>query len=170
MAENKKDEIRPEDADHGKTIFQWQFPEFPKYERDKKWYTWGAVAVVLFLLYSVFAANFLFGLITIIAALIVMLFHRSENTVDFEITEDGIAVGKSFYEYKKIKNFYIFYEPPEIKTLYFEPKNIFSPRIPISLENENPVKIREVLRQYLEEDLEREHEPVSDQTSRMFKL
>ena len=90
--------------------------------------------------------------------------------VSFKITEDGIAINGKLYEYKVIKNFYIIYEPPEVKTLYFEPKSLLSPRIPIALEDQNPVEIRQILRQYLTEDIDREDEPVSDQTSRLLKL
>jgi len=158
------------EEDHGEVLFSWKFPEFPKYERNRSWYIWGAVIVALFIIYSIVTLNFLFGLITIIAALIIIMFQRSNNEVEFRIAEDGILVNKRFYDYSKIKNFYIIYEPPEVKTLYFEPKSLFDPRIPISLEDQNPVEIREVLRQYLEEDIERENEPISDQTSRMFKL
>ncbi len=170
MPDEKIEDINQEEASRGEIFFSWKFPEFPKYQRDKSWYFWGAIVVVFFLIYSFFAANFLFALITIISALIILLFHRSDNEVEFKITEDGILVNKKFYDYKSIQNFYIFYEPPEVKTLYFELKGFFSPRIPVALEDQNPVKIREVLKQYLAEDLERENEPLSDQTSRLFKL
>jgi hypothetical protein len=159
-----------DDQDFGKVFFGWQFSEFPKYERKRGWYIWGAIVVVLFVVYSIATANFLFALITIISALTVLLFKQSDNFIDFKITEDGIVVDKKFYEYKEIKNFYIIYEPPEVKTLYFEPKSFFSPRIPIHLEDQNPVLIRKTLLQYLDEDLDRENEPTSDQFSRLFKL
>ena len=156
--------------DRGQVLFSWSFSEFPRYERNQSWYVWLAVAVIFLLIYSFFAANFLFGLITLITALIILLFHQTNGKVEFRITEDGILVNQRFYEYKTLKNFYIIYEPPEVKTLYFEPKSIFSPRVPIDLGSQDPVKIREILKQYLAEDLERENEPLSDQTSRLLKL
>ena len=104
------------------------------------------------------------------SALIILMFQRSDDEVEFKITEDGISINQKFYNYQDIQNFFIIYEPPEVKTLYFEPKSIISPRIPVALEDQDPVKIRELLLQYLDEDLDREDEPVSDQTSRLFKL
>src|SRR3989344_1334349 len=156
--------------EHGKVFFQWSFLEFPHYERNRQWYAWLAVVVGLLILYSIFSANFLFALISIITALIILLFHQSKNEVNFKITEDGILVNAKFYDYKELENFYIIYEPPQVKTLYFEPKSFFNPRIPVDLQNQNPVKIRETLKKYLAEDIERENEPLSDQTSRMLKL
>ena len=156
-------------SDHGKVFFSWQFDEFIKHARDKNWYIKAGLAVGVLLLYSIFAHNYIFGLITIIAALTITLFHRSDNKVEFSITEDGIIVNKKFYDYKDLQNFYIIYQPPA-KTLYFELKNVFSPRIPIALESQDPVKVRKVLLEYLEEDLTQEDEPLSDQASRLFKL
>ncbi len=159
-----------EGEDLGKILFKWQFPEFPKYDRKRGWYIWGGIIIFVFIIYSIITSNFLFALITVIFTLTIMLFRQSENTVDFKITEDGIVVNSKFYEYKEIKNFYIIYEPPEVKNLYFEPKSLLSPRIPINLEDQNPVLIRKTLLQYLDEDLDRENEPTSDQFSRLFKL
>lgn len=167
MPENK---TKKDLKDYGEVFFNWKFSEFDKHERSKSWYVWGSIVVVLLLLYSFITSNLLFGFITIIAALIILMFQRSNKEIDFSITEDGILVDEKFYDYKDIKNFFIIYQPPEVKTLYFELKAFFSPRIPASLVDQDPVKIRETLLQYIEEDLDRDNEPLSDQTSRMFKL
>lgn len=170
--------------DFGEVLFSWKFYEFPQYERGKNWYIWAAVVFIGLMFFAIFnpqiyfrkpyitfsAPNLMFVFLIIIAYLIIFLFHRNNHEIEFKIAEDGILVNNKFYEYKKIKIFYIIYEPPEIKTLYFEPKSIFSPRLPIPLEDQNPVEIREILLKYLDEDLDRTDEPVSDQTSRMLKL
>ncbi|MFA6410880.1 MAG: DUF5673 domain-containing protein [Candidatus Buchananbacteria bacterium] len=166
MAQDNQEKI----DDYGQIFFSWKFLEFYPHQRTKTWYIWGGIFVVLLLIYSIFSANVLFGLITVLSTLIVLLFQQKNEYIDFKITEDGILVNGKFYKYKEIKNFYIIYEPPEVKTLYFEPKSVFSPRIPVFLEDQNPVKIREVLKKYLDEDLAREEEPTSDSISRIFKL
>ena len=170
MADVKKIKQKIGESDYGEVLFKWSFPEFERHQREQGWYVGAAVIVVLLIIYSIWAANFLFGLITIITALTVLLFHNSDNIVKFKITEDGLFVNNKFFDYKEINNFYIIYEPPQVKMLYFEPKSIFNPRIPIPLEDQDPVKIREVLRRYLQEDLEKENEPTSDQMSRWLKL
>src|SRR3989344_5481594 len=161
MAEELENKNQSE-PDYGEVLFNWVFPEFPRYERDKSWYFWASVIAVILLIYAIFSANFLFAVIIIVSSLTILMFHRSNNEINFKITEDGILLNKQFYDYRDIKNFYIIYQPPAVKTLYFEPKSIFRPRVPVSLEDQNPVKIREVLLNYLEEDLERENEPTSD--------
>ncbi|MFA6322514.1 MAG: hypothetical protein WCX71_03470 [Candidatus Buchananbacteria bacterium] len=162
--------LENEKKDYGQVHFAWKFSEFPQYERGKNWYVLGGVVAFGLLIFSLITKDFLFGLIVVMVVLIFLLFQRTTKEVEFKIFEDGITVNDSFFDYKMIKNFFIIYNPPEVKTLYFEPKNILSPRIPISLENQNPVEVRHLLKQYLDEDLTREHEPLSDQIARMFKF
>jgi len=169
---------------YGKTHFSWSFPEFNQYDRSKNWYIKAGLVVFGLLLYAFlnpqislfwpyikFAApNYLFGFLVILFSLLILMYHRNAEIVYFKITEDGVLVNDALHRYKDIKNFYIIYDPPMVKTLYFEPKSFFNPRIPINLTDQNPVEIRELLTQYLEEDLDRENEPISEQVSRIFKF
>jgi len=170
--------------DYGKTHFSWSFSEFNQYERSKDWYIKVGLVVFGLLMYalldpqiSLFAPylrftgpNYLFGFLIILFSLLILMYHRNTDTVEFKITEDGVLVNDKLHQYKDIKNFYIIYDPPTVKTLYFEPKSFFNPRIPINLTDQNPVAIRELLKQYLEENVDRENEPVSEQVSRLFKF
>ena len=61
------------------------------------------------------------------------------------------------------------YEPP-VKLLYIKPQTFFLPSISFPLEDQDPVDIRAFLRQYLEEDINREHEPITDRIMRRLKL
>lgn len=164
------EDININQPEYGQVHFSWKFIEFPDYERTKRWYMTWLAFIALILLFSLLTANFLFALIILMAVMTFSLFHKTKGEIDFKITEDGVVVNNRFFDYKELKNFFIIYEPPQIKTLYFEPKSLFSPRIPINLEDQDPVKIREILKQYLQEDLDREYEPITDQVSRLFKL
>lgn len=166
--QTKKKEIK--DSEHGKVFFSWEFSEFPRHERSSNWYLIAGVVLGGLVLFAVLNSNMLFALVLIIASLAMILIYRNNKEIEFQITEDGIVVDNQFHDYKTISNFFIIYQPPEVKVLYFEPKSILSPRMPVSLEDQDPVKIREILRQYLEEDIEQEDEPVSDQATRLFKL
>ncbi len=167
MANNKQEKTS---SDQGNVLFSWTFSEFAKHDRSRNWYVWASVAVGALLLYAIFAHNYIFGLVIIIAGLTIAMFHRSDNEITVAISEDGILVNSNFYEYKSLRNFFIIYQPPLAKTLYFQPKNILNPRIPAALVDQDPVAIRKVLLRYLPEDLEQEDEPLSDQISRFFKL
>lgn len=162
--------MNQENNSQKETIFEWGFKEFNDSGRSRNWYVYSVLVVAALLVFSFFSANILFGLLVIISYLLILLFHRSQNEVSFRITQDGIAVNQRFYPYEDIKNFYIIYNPPEVKTLYFEPKSPVNPRIPVPLHDQNPVAIRDWLLKFVDENLDREFEPVSDQISRLLKL
>src|SRR3989339_159307 len=55
-------------------------------------------------------------------------------------------------------------------TANFEFKNVLRPRLSISLENMDPLTIRESLLKYLPEDLERTNRPLSEELASLFRL
>lgn len=158
-------------SDFGEILFTWEFREFPSYQRSALWYFLAFLAIVGLVIYSIATRNFLFLILIVIFAVIMILrITRQAPMVKSQITEDGIVVGESFTSYKDIRSFWFFYEPKEAKTLYFEFKSHLRPRLGIPLEKQSPVEIREVLLNYLTEEANKEHEPFSDALGRIFKL
>lgn len=156
----------------GKKIIGWSIPEYDKHEREKNWYIISAAVGLLLLIYSFFSGNFLFAAIIIIGALVIIIHDGQEPMkINFIITDEGLLVGRKFYDYDIIKDFSIVYKPREnVKNLYFEFKNLLKPRLSIPLKSMNPLPIRENLLKYLPEDLERTDQPVSEALAKMFKL
>ena len=156
----------------GKEYFKWQVPEYDKHDRPKVWYILASILAIALLLFSVKTGNFLFAIIIIVAALIIILHDGKEpENVDFVIYSEGLRIGKRFYDYDEIKNFSVIYKTSKnIKNLYFEFNGAIKPRLSIPLKNTNPLQIREALLKYLKEDLERTDEPVSEGLAKLFKL
>jgi len=91
--------------------------------------------------------------------------------VKISLTEEGIIVGRKFYDYDEFKNFSIVYKPKqETKSLYFEFNNSLRPRLSIPLKKMNPLLIRKNLLKYLPEDLDRTDRPLSEELGKLFKL
>lgn len=171
QAPSSRDFDQPEAPDRGSLLASWDFSEYEIYERGRWWYIIGTLFVITMLVYSYIDQNPLLGIIVVLAAVIFMISERrgpEYHTID--IMEDGVGVGPSFYTYGDLKNFFIIYQPPEVKTLYIVPHSLLRPRLAIPLESQDPMAIRSLLIQYLPEDLEREHEPASDSWGRVFKL
>ena len=163
--------LTQQSKDLGKILAEWQFPEFVKYKRSRNWYITAGIMVALLLIYSAVTANILFAMIIIIASIIFIINQkRDPQMVSFKISEEGIVVDETLYEWSEIKNFWIIYEPPKVKNLYFEFKSLLLPRLPIPLQDQDPVKIREILLDYIDEDIEREGEPISDGIGRALKI
>ncbi len=158
--------------DQGDEIISWQVPEYEKHERNKSWYILAGVIGLLFLIYAIYTKNFLFAVIIIVVALIIILHDsREPDLIKVSITDEGMIVGRKFYDYDEIKNFSIVYKPKqEVRNLYFEFKSALRQRLSIPLGDMNPLSIRENLLKYLPEDLDRTDQPLSEGLAKMFKL
>jgi hypothetical protein len=162
---------KEEKKDLGEILASWSFNEYAQYQRGKRWYVAAFLIIIFLLFYSLITANFLFAVIVILGAVTILMRDRyGPDKIDFAITEDGLKVEDKFYEYDLFSQFYIIYKPPHIKTLFVDFKSILKPRLSIPLENQNPLKIREVLKEYLKEDLDKEEEPISESLKRILKI
>ena len=158
------------EKEFGEILFEWKIPEFAEHKRTSLWYLVMMLLALILIIYSLFTANFLFALIIILVIFIVFLktYTRPRN-LKFKITEDGVLIGNQFFSYNDINNFYFIYDPPAVKKLFFTLKGL-SPHLSIPLNNMNPLAIRERLLEYIDEDLEREHQTFEDQLETILKL
>lgn len=169
-----------------KTQIIWEVPEFRKPQRGKNWYIIAGILAFLMIFFSFFSLNlrplklaflgnnnnFLFALIIILAAAIMILIESKEpKMIKVKLDINGIKLGENFYEYDDIKNFCVLYRPKDsIKNLYFEFKNTARFRLSLPLRSLDPLAVRNFLKRYLEEDLERTHPPLSEQLTKILKL
>jgi hypothetical protein len=155
----------------GNTLLNWHFPEFEKYERTPAWYIALFIIAGALLVYAILSESFLFAVIIVMSTIIILLWHRKEPAeLDINIMEAGIEIGNKFYMYKEIKSFFIIYEPPHVTTLFIQLKTNTKPRISIPLNGQNPVKVRDLLLNFVEEDVDKNDEPGSDYLVRALKL
>jgi len=155
----------------GDILLSWEYPEYIAYNRGLVWYILAIVVTIALLVYAFLTENNLFMIIIVLTVIIFAVANsRRPEKVQFAITNIGIVLNDKFIAYNDIKNFWIIYQPPAVKTLYIEPKSFFSPRIQIHIEEQNPSQIRDLLLPYLMEDLEKEDEPQSEIWGRLFKL
>ena len=155
----------------GKSLLSWEFPEYVHPPRGRGWYLSFAAVVVIVITTSIWSANYTFAFIIAIGAFIYLVrMRRQPPMIPFTIFEDGIQVGGRFYKWEDFREFIILYRPPEIKKLYLEFKSNIRPALDISLEAQNPLRVRSLLSQYLSENIQREDEPLADQWSRFLKL
>ncbi len=161
-----------EDSVYGKFLLGWTFPEYANYDRTFNWYLLISSIFLLVIIYSFRTGNFLFVIFLIIFAVIIFSSgRRSSIKVSFDIFEYGIKIGENkFYRWSDIKNFHLVYQPPQVTRLYIDLKNTFLTDLSIPLEGEDPLKIRKILKEYLEEDLDRENETLMDRLNRWLKI
>ena len=155
----------------GRVVVQWQCDDGTQQARSRRWYVIAGVVAVLLIAYGVWTRDFLFsGLLVLFGLTFGLMRRQPAKALVLAITDNGVAVGQTFYSYQELKGFWIIYQPPEVKNLYLEFRNPFKPYLPLPLGPQNPVTARHALLDYLPEDLRREDEPVLDQISRLLKL
>lgn len=163
--------IIKEDVNIGEPAFRWEFQEYERYERGFRWYLVASLITVGLMVFSVWSGNYLFALVVVLFAVILMIQNMQRPLgVAFMITDLGVVLGDQFYSYNELEKFWVLYNPPLLKTLYFEPKNIVRHRLSVPLNDADPNAVREFLNQFLLEDLTVEEEPLSEKLSRLFKI
>jgi len=167
MPETRK---QTKEGPFGEVFHEWMIPEYTEHSRTSSWYLLMAIIGVALIIYSIVTVNFLFALIIILAAFIVFIrTYTPSKKVKFQIAEDGIIIGEEYIDYDRIKDFYIIYKPPMIKKLFFDLKGVVAD-VAIPLENKNPIVIRKRLLEFLNEDLSREHQSLTEQLDNLLKL
>jgi len=158
-------------SSHGKKILVWEFWES---EGQKKTVGWYAIIILIFLglsLSALFFQNYLFLIFLILIFVILAIEWKSPaEKRKIEIFEEGVVVANKFYEWDDLETFWIIYQPPQIKKLYLNPKGTFNLEFSISLEDQDPRKVRNIFKEYVEEDLERKNETLFDSVRRGLKI
>ena len=168
---DKKTEGEISSTQLSQVIFSWQHPDYISYAKDKRWYVVSALLLLSLLAWSIYDKNYFFAIFLVLFyAVILMYENRPSVMVDFIITPEGIKSGERFYYYREISNFFMIYRAGGIKNLYMDFKNPFKGRLIVPLDGQNAVAVHDFLAQFLEEDLEREAEPLSEQFRKMLRL
>ena len=156
--------------DAGTVLTNWETWEFPPVERSTRWYVIAGAVGFGLLVYAILTANFVFALIVLMFAAIMLLRDlKKPGRVMVAITTEGIVFNSELYRYDDLKDFSISYQPP-VRTLYLGFRSRLTPLLAISLENMNPNEIRELLLPFVFENLEREGERLTDILTRVYKL
>lgn len=183
-----------EDIKSEKDVISWLIPEYQGEEKTKLWYAIYSLIGIALLVYAIFTQNFIFAIIIVFAAILLVLFDGGHpGMLEVVISDKGVRVGKEFYSYDQIEDFFIIYDPEEnVKNLYLEFKRFARPTLPeneptryswlfwlvnfartrfsIPLQDMNPIIIRRNLLKYVKENLERTTIPLSEQLTKLFRL
>jgi hypothetical protein len=152
-------------------IIAWQAYDRPRYRRGAFWYGFMLAAGIGLLIYALFTANYIFALIVVMSALVVYLGTVYEpSSLKVTVTEDGVMIGDTFYPYRDIQNFWFFYDPPAVKSLYLVTRSVLTPRIRVDLNDQDPNAVRQALSRYVRENIDAVDEPLADTLARLLKL
>lgn len=165
--EESEDETEEETAGEeyhpevGKVLTSWEAPEFVRYDKGLLWYIVALIFICSMAGYGIYANSPIMSITFILIGVVGYIqTHREPEIVSFSLTSSGVLVGKEFYPYENIQSFWIFYEPPHTKILSLHTTGSFLPYVHIPLDEEDPVKTREILLEHIEE-IEQDHSIVN---------
>lgn len=164
-------DLTKEQINVGRVVYEWTVKEYEQHDRSRRWYMVVGGFGIFCVVWGLLTSNYLFALIIILFGIVLYLHDiQTPFEVPFAITETGIILGRKYYKYTEIKDFWVIYNPPDVKNLYFTLNGIVKHRLQVPLLNYDPRPVREYLRKYITEDLEQEQEPLSDRLGRVFKI
>ena len=137
----------------GEVYFHWRAPEFEIVERDKKWYFYVSLILLLIVSYAIFMNSLVMAITFIlIGAVGYIHINKKPRNLEFAITSEGVIAGREIYEYENLKSFWIFYEAEGIKIISLHTKSYLAPFVHIPIHSEDPAAIRETLMEYIPEE------------------
>jgi hypothetical protein len=130
----------------------WQAPEHEINKKEKKWFLYAALVLVAIIAYALYTDSPVMAITFVLVGVVGYIFINKEPRVlTYLITEDGVVAGRDLYEFDNIQSFWIFYEPGGIKVVSLHMKNKLMPFVHIPVHDNDPVKIRELLLEYVPE-------------------
>ncbi len=134
-------------------LFHWQAPEYEMIRGDRKWYLYLSLVLIVIIGYAVFTNSPIMAITFILIGVVEYIYINKEpRTLTFKITPEGVFAGNELYPFENIKSFWIFYEPPHVRVISLHTKGHLLPYVHIPVHDEDPVKVREILLQYLPEE------------------
>ena len=130
----------------------WQAPEFKYQYKDISWYWLSIIIAAILILLAIWQKNMLFAIFIIIAETMVILWAKeSPKILKFKLDKKGIHIDKiKFYDYENLSGFHII-EEDGFGELILRTKSKLHPYIKILIKNGDIPKIKEFLKNYMDE-------------------
>jgi hypothetical protein len=145
-------------SEHSKDVLaHWQAPEHETFQRDKKWYFYVTLALIVIISWAIYSNSPIMAITFILIGMVgYMHINKEPRVLDFMITPDGIVAGREIFDFDNLKSFWIFYEPEGLRAISLHTKSSLMPYVHIPIHEEDPIHIREILLDHIEEE---KHEP-----------
>lgn len=168
--ENHSLDDHPEKA-FTKAVFSWVAPEYHQHPKSVQWWVTAGVVLLIALILEAVSGNWTFLVATLVFALVYWYteIHHPPRHTKIILSSIGVKIGHTVIPFNQIKNFWVIYNPPEVKKLYLRLRRYYLADLIIELENQDPLAIRKFLGEHLEELPDRK-ETVSEFILRTFKL
>lgn len=139
-----------------KALLAWSAAEYEHRERQAHWWLLPGAGSLAFIIIGILIHSYFFvAFVTLAFAVVVMYGHRPPREIAFQITREGVSVGRALHRFADIKSFCIFdaVAPYEVS---LEVDRITAPYLRLPLGDLHSNKIRAVLSDFLPEEQHKE--------------
>src|SRR3989344_5119115 len=162
MREEKDLRKVDDDVEDVATLFSWHAPEHMHQERTPKWFAIFAASITTIVVGFALFGNFIASLtIAMIGAYMFVVAQHKPSVVRYRLMTEGAALNTTLYHYKDLEAFNIVYEPGNVKTVILKSRHRLVPLIHMEIGDADPVAIRDILIEFVHEDVHLE-EPLID--------
>ena len=133
-------------------MYHWQFAS--RNERPQSWYIVALVVVLFLVIYGIVQWLYMMSVVAFLFAWVyIMKENNAAPLTDVNVTENGIQVQDTFYEYSQIASFAILYDQEIAKMLRFSVKKWITSLIDIPITQDvNPAELRNILLKNISEN------------------
>jgi len=134
-------------------VLHWRAPEHEINVKGRKWYLYILLLLAAIVAFAVYTDSPVMAITFIMIGVVGYIFIGKEPRIlDYAVTHEGVIAGREIYEFDNMHSFWIFYEPEGVKVISLHMQNKLIPFIHIPVHDEDPVRIREVLMEYIPEE------------------
>ncbi|MDA1169379.1 MAG: hypothetical protein O3A36_03515 [bacterium] len=159
-----EDDLRKidDDVEDVSTLFEWEAPEHIHQDRGVKWFALFAGGITAIAVGFALFGNFIAALtIGMIGVYMFVVAQHKPSIIRYRLLTEGVALNNTLYHYKHLEAFNIVYEPGNVKTVILRSSRRLVPLIHMEIGSADPVAIRDILVEFVHEDVHLE-EPVID--------
>lgn len=133
-------------------MFAWSFAS--KKNHPVSWYIIAVIVVLMLVVYGIVQGIYIMSIVSFLFAGVYLLMENNATpTTRVEVTDRGIQVGGSFYDYASFSKFAIISIGDVPTFIRLTPNKKLSPLIDIPLSHDvNPVELRTYLASVMQED------------------
>ncbi|MDP3710293.1 MAG: hypothetical protein Q8R29_01045 [bacterium] len=143
---------KPEETRETNDVFlRWSSYEREKLSHRPLWFLWPTVAVLVFVIFGLFAKSYFFIALVVLAFVVFAMYAtREPEKFEFAVTPQGILINHKLHVFSELKSFCIF-DKPAMKELSLETIKVLYPFIHIPTEGVKIAELKEVLGHFLPE-------------------
>ena len=132
-------------------FLRWSSYEREKFSHRPLWFLWPAIAVLVFVIFGLFAKSYFFIALVVLAFVVFAMYAtREPEKFEFSITPEGIFINQKLHVFSSLKSFYIF-DKLVPKELSLETNQLLYPFLHIPLGEIKADELKEVLGHFLPE-------------------